>query len=149
MTKRRVVLLLAAIAAVVCLTWPVAGQGVVGVISGMRMFSGPVGIGTTPVSGLSLSASQPINAPAWTNRAALSGTLTLTAASATYQFLDAGASNRDCVLPTPAAGMSFVVKNYGVANNVIVKTAAAATLATLTPGDTATVIYDGTAWQVL
>lgn len=125
------------------------GQGKITTVSGWRFFSGPVGIGTSPVAGLSLSAALPLSAPAWTARAALSATRTLTSASATYQFLDAGAANRDCVLPTAATGMSFVIKNYGVANNIVVKDAAATTLATLTPGDTTTVIYDGTAWQVL
>jgi hypothetical protein len=85
-----------------------------------------------------------------TARTVATGDITLTSASASYQFIDPNGANRNCTLPgTPATGLAYTVKHFGTANTVVVKDAAAATLVTLTAGDTATVIYDGTAWQVI
>ena len=85
-----------------------------------------------------------------TARTTATGDITLTSASASYQFIDPNGTNRDCTLPgTPATGLAYTVKHFGSANTVVVKDAAAATLVTLTAGDTATIIYDGTAWQVI
>ena len=109
----------------------------------------PVGIGTDPVAGLSLVTALPNKAPAWTTRTQMAGNAVLTAASSTYQFFDPNGSNRDVTLPPPTTGMAFVIKHYGVANSVVVKDAAAATVVTLAATEAATVIYDGTAWQVL
>jgi len=85
-----------------------------------------------------------------TARTTATGDITLTSASASYQFIDPNGTNRDCTLPgTPATGLAYTVKNFGTAKTITVKDAAAATLVTLTAGDTATIIYDGTAWQVI
>jgi len=85
-----------------------------------------------------------------TARTTATGDITLTSASASYQFIDPNGTDRNCTLPgTPATGLAYTVKNFGTANTITVKDAAAATLVTLTVGDTATIIYDGTAWQVI
>ena len=85
-----------------------------------------------------------------TARTTAIGDITLTSASASYQFIDPNGTNRNCTLPgTPATGLAYTVKHFGSANTVVVKDAAAATLVTLTAGDTATIIYDGTTWQVI
>jgi hypothetical protein len=83
--------------------------------------------------------------------AALAGDLALTDASADYQLLDAGAANRNVTLWTPAAGRTpaRILKNKGLANNLVVKNAGGDTLVTLAPSDLASVVWDGTAWVVL
>lgn len=84
------------------------------------------------------------------NRETLSGNKTLTQASPTYQILDAGAANRDCTFPaSPVTGLSYFVKNNGASNNIVVKNSGGTTLATLTPGQKNSFVYDSTAWQVI
>jgi hypothetical protein len=84
------------------------------------------------------------------SRAVLTGDAVLGRNDATYQFFDAGAANRNVTLPAAEKWLAFVVKNFGAANNIVVKDAAATVLATLTQADpVCTVIYDGTEWQVL
>lgn len=114
-------------------------------------FGGAVGIGTTPVTGNSITAAEIIQGLVGTTRTVCTGNATLTSASRRYQFFDAGASNRDCTLDATceAGGVGFVIWNFGVANNIVVKNAGGDTLATLTPSSGTTVVYDGTAWQVM
>lgn len=77
-----------------------------------------------------------------------SGNLTLTTASKSYQFVDPNGADRDVTLHgSPATGDAYVVKNIGGANSVVVKNSGGSTLATLTAGQSTTVIYDGAAWQ--
>jgi hypothetical protein len=82
-------------------------------------------------------------------RAVLAGDAVLGRNDTPYQFFDAGAANRNVTLPAGERGLGFVIQNFGVANNIVVKDAAAVTLATLTPTDSTTVVYDGTGWQVM
>lgn len=82
-------------------------------------------------------------------RTSMSGNATLTNTSNQYQMFDPNGADRDVTLPTAETSMAFVIKHFGSANTITVKRADATTLVTLTAGDTATAIYDGTAWQVL
>ena len=79
----------------------------------------------------------------------MSGDATLTATSTPYQFFDPDAA-RDVTLPTAATGLGFVIKNFDAGGfTLTIKDAAAATVTTCVNGQTVTVIYDGTAWQVI
>lgn len=82
-------------------------------------------------------------------RTSMSGDATLTSASDQYQMFDPNGADRAVTLPTAVTKMGYVIKHYGSANTITVKRADATTLVTLTAGDTASCIYDGTAWQVL
>lgn len=81
----------------------------------------------------------------------MSGNVTLTSTSNSYQNFDPNGSNRDVTLPTAADGMMFFINHVGSANTLTVKNAAAATVATITNGSAGVFQYDGTAsvWRVL
>lgn len=81
-------------------------------------------------------------------RATLSGNVVLAATDPTYQFYDANGSDRTATLPTAALNLAFVVKNFGGSNTVTVLDSLGSTVTVLAPGSTASVYYDGTAWQV-
>jgi hypothetical protein len=101
--------------------------------------SGAVVLATAPIILVSLT------------RTNATGDIQLLTSSATYQFIDPNGSNRNCDTPqTPGTGRGYVVKNIGTANTIAVRVyGGGTTLVTLTADDTATVIYDGTAWQVI
>ena len=84
-----------------------------------------------------------------TARTVASGDVVLTSSSPVYQFIDPNSADRTVTLPTAVVNLGFVIKHIGVANTITVKDAAAATVTTLSATDTATIIYDGTAWVVL
>lgn len=82
-------------------------------------------------------------------RTVMSGNATLTGSSTPYQFFDPDAA-RDVTLPANATGLGFVIKNFDASGFALtIKDAAAATVTTVVNGQTVTVIYDGTAWQVI
>lgn len=81
----------------------------------------------------------------------LTDDLTLYGYSAPVQYLDPDSSNRDVNLPAlgECIGKFFTIKNAGAANDLVVKTAAGATHATLTPGDQITIICNGALWTTI
>ena len=78
-----------------------------------------------------------------------SGTITLTAASTMYQFIDANGSDRNVDLPAEAAGLAFFIANVGGANTLTVRNDAAGTEATLAVGECATLISGASAWVAI
>lgn len=78
----------------------------------------------------------------------MSGDVTLTTSDKTYQILDPDGADRILTLPTPATGMSFVVKHAGSANTITVKDDGGSVLGTLNAGDFTTLVYSGSDWQV-
>lgn len=117
------------------------------VVGGLQV-DGSVGIGTSAVVGLSVSAAQPFDAPVWIARTTPGANVVLTAASPRYQVLVLTA-DRTCTLPPPALGMGYTIKHAGAAWTLTIKTAAAVDVAILAAGQSVTVVYDGTAWEVL
>lgn len=83
------------------------------------------------------------------NTETLSAAKTLTLADARNQFLDCGASNRDCDLPPEASssGREFRIFNNGASNNLAVRDDTPTTIVTLTPGQGALLVCDGTTWR--
>lgn len=82
------------------------------------------------------------------NTETLAGNLTLTCASAKFQFLDPNGA-RDLTLPPEASskGLEFVVVNAaGGAEVITIKNDAAGTICTPTQNETAHLFCDGTTW---
>lgn len=82
--------------------------------------------------------------------ATISAAATITSNSGHFISLNGGASNRNVdfvVGSSEQEGMWFWVKNHGTTNNLVIRDGAAATLATLTPGQWAVFAYTGAAWQ--
>lgn len=80
----------------------------------------------------------------------LTGNLTLTGRSANFMSLDGGSSHRDITLPVVnarSASPLFWFSNRGATHNLVVKNSAGSTIATLTPGETTLVAWDGTSWR--
>jgi hypothetical protein len=113
--------------------------------------TGLVGDGATApsVDGTGVVTAGRIIAPVSAARTTMAAAVTLTATSPRYQFLDPDGSDRDVTLPTGSAGLAFVIRHFGAANVITVKDAAAATVTTLAATTSVTLIYDGTAWQVM
>jgi hypothetical protein len=78
---------------------------------------------------------------------ALSAALTIAGYEEHVLRLDAGASNRNVTLDTAAqnAGRFYIIRNYGAANNLVIKDGAD-TIATLAPADVGLFVCDGTGW---
>lgn len=77
----------------------------------------------------------------------LTGNLTLTDKSSQWLGLDPGGANRDVTLPQLEDGLVFyIVNNADAAENLVVKNAAAATIATLNQNEAAWFACDGSAW---
>lgn len=82
-------------------------------------------------------------------RTVMTGNVSLTTASTPYQFFDPDAA-RDITLPSPSTGLGYVISNFDASGYVLtVKTAGGSTVTTVINGQTVTVIYDGTDWQVI
>lgn len=82
--------------------------------------------------------------------ATISAAATITSSSGHFISLNGGASNRNVDFVAGSSeqeGMWFWVKNHGTTNNLVIRDSAAATLATLTPGQWAVFAYTGAAWQ--
>ncbi len=78
----------------------------------------------------------------------MSGNATLTATSTYSQYFDPNGSDRSVTLPTPASGMSFLIKHTGSANVLTIKDSGASTLTTLAAGSALTAHYVGSSWQL-
>lgn len=78
----------------------------------------------------------------------ISANATFDETSATISAINGGASNRDvtAVASCEIAGMIKVFLNTGTTNNLVIKSSAGSTLATLTPGQYALIAY-GAAWH--
>lgn len=101
------------------------------------------GTATIPTLAVTTTVTLPVT------RTTMSGNVTLTTASTTYQFFDCNASDRNVTLPVAAAGMCFVIYNFGSANTITVKDSGGSTVTTVAANNSFhTLIYDGTAWQV-
>ena len=89
--------------------------------------------------------------PTTINREVLTGTKSLTSASALYQFLDPNGANRDVVLPVALVGLRYIIKNLNTSFDLNIKeTVGGPVQATLTIGSPiAEVVYDGTEWHIL
>lgn len=106
----------------------------------------------------SLGTGSAATAPVWSSAPILlvpvaevtaTGTVALTAASASYQCIDPNGSDRDVTLPAGVTGLGYVISHIGLANTLTVKASGGATVTTATAGEVKTVIYSGTAWRVL
>jgi hypothetical protein len=76
----------------------------------------------------------------------LSGDITLENKDSMFQILDADGANRDVTLPAAKNGLIYGIKNDGSADNIVVKDAGATTIETLTPGQGALLVCNGTDW---
>lgn len=81
---------------------------------------------------------------------ALTGNLTLDSGSSNFQHIDPGAASRTITLPaaTGANGAIFFFRNIGTVVAVDVIISDGGTVDTLRPGESATVVCDGTDWFV-
>lgn len=100
--------------------------------------------GTTTVETLGIG--ETVIAPVVENT--MSGDVTLVATDKTFQYLDPDGTDRIVTLPTPVAGMCFVITHAGSADTITVKDDGGATLGTLSAGDFTTLIYSGSDWRV-
>lgn len=94
------------------------------------------------------TAGDVVHGPVEVARMTTTGHVTLTAESARFQFLILDA-DRDCTLPAAATGMAFTIKHAGTSYTLTIKDASAVSLALVAAGEAVTVIYDGTAWEIL
>ena len=81
----------------------------------------------------------------------ISADATFDLTTATINAVNGGASNRNvtAVADVEVSGMVKVFKNTGTTNNLVIRSSAPATLATLTPGDWCVISYTGSAWTAL
>lgn len=77
----------------------------------------------------------------------ISANETLTVSSSTFQVLDGGGADFDVNLPAEEEGIYFWITNAGATNALVVKNDAAATIVSLTAGQAALVVCDGTDWK--
>jgi hypothetical protein len=92
------------------------------------------------------------NAYFTSNTESLSGTKTLIATSAQYQFLNPNGANRDVTLPSPATNMLFIIKNTGSSGNtLVVKDSGGSAITGGTIANTVTMAfyYNGSSWQLV
>jgi len=83
------------------------------------------------------------------SRKALTTDLTISVNGPLGHFLDANGANRTITLPANDEGLFFWVSNVGTANNLVVQTALAATVATVFPGQTVWLFSSENEWSVL
>lgn len=74
------------------------------------------------------------------------GTVTLTATSLMYQFINANGSDRTVQLPAEALGLAYFIANVGGANTLSVKNDAAGEEVSLAFGECATVVSGASIW---
>lgn len=81
----------------------------------------------------------------------ISADATFDETSAMVSLINGGASNRNvsALATCEVVGMWKIFKNTGSTNNLVLKDSAAATVATLAPGDWAMIFHNGTAWVAL
>lgn len=122
---------------------------VVGYYDGLRAAGGGGGPGPTGPVGPTGPAG--VAGDPTCNRQTLSADIALTSGSARKQYLDPNGANRKVSLPAaPATALYFLIKNIaaiGTAKKLIVRDNANVLVAVLTPGASATVTWDGTAWE--
>lgn len=82
-------------------------------------------------------------------RLVLSGNITLVEGMPFMLFFDTNGSNRDVVLPALKRGLAFIIENVGASHSLVVKTAAGATVATLTNVQGALFVCSGQEWKYL
>jgi len=88
------------------------------------------------------------------NTVTISATSTITAKSGNILSINGGAANRNVDFTSGATGSEkngalYLVKNAGTTNNLVMRDSAAATVATLAPGQWAIFAYTGAAWVLL
>lgn len=83
------------------------------------------------------------------NEETLSGAKVLTDEDETIQILNGGLSNRNVTLPVISAGKTFWVVNSGASNKLVIKSSAAATLATIGVGQAAIIVGGAATWRIL
>lgn len=79
----------------------------------------------------------------------ISGDTSLTDKDSLFQIIDGGGSDRDVTLPAEKDGRVYMIKNSGATNSLVIKNDAAATIETLTSGQTTMVVCDGTNWLTM
>jgi hypothetical protein len=84
-----------------------------------------------------------------TSKTTMSSNATLTTSSNSYQFFDPNGSDRDVTLPSGVLGQAFLIKHIGGANTITIKASGGSTVTTATTGVIKTLVYDGSAWQIL
>lgn len=95
-------------------------------------------------------AGHPLSIPELVSVRTLTGNDTLTNQSRVCQRLDPGGANRDVTLPAAEHGLVyFVVNAADAAENLVIKNAAAATIATANQNEAAIVWSDGTSWYLV
>ena len=85
-------------------------------------------------------------------RLSMSGAVSLGSTDSRYQFLDPNGASRTVTLSeaTPPAGRVFAVKNINTGSYTItIVNASSQTVAILAAGQTASVVWDGTVWEVM
>jgi len=101
------------------------------------------GSGRRPITGQ-------IENPNGVNIATLTGALTLTDRSSTFQRLDPGGSTRIVTMPIARDGILWCFYNAGsLGENLTINDSAGATVATVQAGETALIGVDGTTYGVL
>lgn len=89
--------------------------------------------------------------PTTVNRETLTGTKSLTSASALYQFLDPNGADRDVILPAGATGLRFVIKNLDITYNLNIKESAGGATQVQVGINSQVVecVFDSVTWQIL
>ena len=90
---------------------------------------------------------RPIRRKGFLNVETLAGTKTLVAKDSQFQALDPNGSNRDVLLPPELDGLRYDILHDGGANNLVISNDAGGNIVTLTTGQSATVVCDGSVWK--
>lgn len=80
------------------------------------------------------------------NNETVTGNVTLDGKSSLFQMIDGGLVNRNLTLPPEKDGRMFIILNAGTTNTILVQDDAAAGVITLSPGEMAWIVSDGSAW---
>lgn len=82
-------------------------------------------------------------------QATLAGALVLTYSSTMYQALNPNGANRDVTFPVGIKGLAFYIINTGAAGDLVLKDSGGVQRGTVSSGQAASCIYDGSAWRIV
>ena len=90
---------------------------------------------------------RPIRRKGHLNIETLAGNKTLVHIDSQFQALDPNGSNRDILLPAELDGLRYDILHAGSANDLVISNDAGGNIVTLTFGQSATLVCDGTTWK--
>jgi len=76
----------------------------------------------------------------------IAGDITLTAKDSLFNMIDGGVADRTITLPAEINGAMYIILNTGTTNDLIIQNDAAGAIVTLSGGEVAWLVCDGTTW---